>query len=118
MEASDTDKPMRSGRLRHRVTIQRPVVTQNEYGEGTIQWEDEDDIWCSVEAIAGRELLNNDRVQSEITHRVNIRFRSTLTSDRRLVHNGQVLEIERIGDPTGRMAMQELLCKVTDGGTD
>ena len=68
---------MRAGSLRHRVTIQRYELAVDE----------------SVEAVSGREFFASQQVQSEVTHKVTIRFRPGVAADMRIVYGGRVFGI-------------------------
>ena len=85
---------MRSGRLRHRVTIQQPVVAVNGYGERITTWSTVAIVWAAVEPLRGREFFDAEQVQAEISHRVVLRYRSGITSTMRLLHKGRVLHIQ------------------------
>lgn len=90
---------MRAGFLRHRVTIQRYELVVDEYGaplRGESRkelWKDVATVWASVEAVSGREFFASQQVQSEVTHKVTIRFRPGVAADMRIVHGGKVFGI-------------------------
>jgi SPP1 family predicted phage head-tail adaptor len=72
---------MRSGKLRHRVTLQKPdpSVTADEYGHKR-PGAHVDVLTCDarIEPRTGRELLLAQQIQSEATHRVTVRFSPSL----------------------------------------
>jgi len=76
---------MRSGRLRHRITLQRRVETQQASGEVTWSWADVAEVWGSVEPIAGREYFAAAQVSSEVSTRIRIRHRPGLHEKLRAV---------------------------------
>ena len=67
---------IRAGRLRHRVTVQRPVTSRDSYGQDVITWTSAGDVWAAVEPLRGREYFDADQHTGEITTRVIIRWRS------------------------------------------
>lgn len=84
---------MRAARLRHRVTIQQPVVAVNGYGERITTWSTVATVWAAVEPLRGREFFDAEQVQAEISHRVIMRYRAGMESTMRLLHEGRVLHI-------------------------
>lgn len=84
---------MRSGMLRHRVTLQRFQQGQDAYGGPVETWEDVATVWASLEAMSGREFFASQQAQSEITQRIRIRYRADVTADMRAIHNGKVFNI-------------------------
>lgn len=65
---------MRAGLLRHRVTLQSPSATQNEYGEEVITWTDERTVYASIEPLRGREYLEARAQTQELSHRIRMRY--------------------------------------------
>ena len=86
---------MRAGSLRHRVTLQRQELVFGELGAPLHNkvWKDVATVWASVEAVSGREFFASQQVQSEVTHKVTIRFLPGVTADMRIVHGGRVFGI-------------------------
>lgn len=86
---------MRAGSLRHRVMLQRQPVVVDDYG-GAVKdapWEDVATVWASLEAVSGREFFASQQVQSEVTHKITIRFRPGVAADMRIVYGGRVFGI-------------------------
>lgn len=75
---------MRSGRQRERVTIQKPVETQaaeNGFGEidladGDANWQNLTTRWADVTPSAGREFVQGEQVQADVSHVVILRHDS------------------------------------------
>lgn len=84
---------MRAGRLRHRVTIQRPHETRDVQGGVTRTWLDVGTAWASIEPLSGREATIVHQVDSRITHRVNMRYYSGLVATDRLSLSGRTFGI-------------------------
>ena len=86
---------MRAGTLRHRVTLQRYELVVDDYGAPLHgeSWKDVATIWASVEAVNGRDFFAARQEQSEVTHKVTIRYRDDVTADMRILHSGKILGI-------------------------
>lgn len=102
---------MRSGRLRHRVTIQQPVVAVNGYGERITTWSTVATVWAAVEPLRGREFFDAEQTQAEVSHRVVMRYRSGMVATMRLLHLTRVLHIQAIIDVDERHRELQLMCR-------
>lgn len=86
-----------AGKIRHWIEIQRMgsiVDTQGEViGEG---WTTVASVWAKVEPLSARELLESQAIQSQVTARVTMRYRTDIDHSCRLLHRGQVYNIAGI----------------------
>jgi len=92
------------GRLRHRVTVEQPVTTDDGGGGATTNWSPVATLWGAIEPASAAEIDAYDRLEGRITHRVVIRHRSDVAGGMRLTHEGRVFRILVVHDPdeTGR----------------
>lgn len=97
------------GRLRERITIQNASETRNAMGETTQAWGTFAERWASVQGISSREFLLSGQQQTEITHRVRLRYVDGLTSTMRVLWRGRVLEIASLLEHNNR-SEHEMLC--------
>lgn len=80
-----------AGRLRHRISIQRPVNTQDSNGDMVLDWEDvATDIAAAIEPLSVREFIASQSMQSQITARIVIRYRDGLNATMRILHGSRV----------------------------
>lgn len=77
---------IQAGKLRHKVTIQTPTETQDEYGQPVQTWATFAEVFASVEPIRGREFFAAQQIQSDVTTRIRIRYLSGVTTKMRVVH--------------------------------
>lgn len=102
---------MKIGQLRHRVTIQQQIFTEDMVtGENKSNWQDVATVWAAVEPLKGREYFKTMEVHSEISTRVRIRYCSGISSDMRLVYGNRTLYIESVIDPDERHWELQLMC--------
>lgn len=88
---------MDAGKLRHRITIQRPARSQNpETGAITQTWEDVAPVWASVEPLSAREFIAAQSTQSRVTARIVIRYRDDIDASMRILHKGKIYNIEGV----------------------
>ena len=103
---------MRAGRLRHRVTIQRPVNMQSEYGSKTgYAWEDLATVWASVEPLRGREFLDAEAEGAEVTTRIVIRYRENVGPACRVVWGTRAYDVVSTLSVEERDRQIELMCR-------
>lgn len=102
---------MRAARIRHRVTIQQPVVAVNGYGERITTWSTVATVWAAVEPLRGREFFDAEQTQAEVSHRVVLRYRAGMVATMRLLHLTRVLHIQAIIDVDERHRELQLMCR-------
>lgn len=111
---------MQAGSLRHRVSIENPVDTQDSTGAPIPTWESvAEDLPASIQPLTGRELFAAQQVQSDTTTKITIRWIKGVTSRMRVLHSlgesPEVVEVYNIEavlpDSTGRRTLQ-LLCRL------
>lgn len=109
---------MRAGKLRHRVTIQRPGKTQDPVtGEIKNGWTDVVTVWASVEPLSVREFIASEAGQSEVSARITIRYRAGITAKMRIKHRGQIFNIQGVlADP--KSGLEYLTLPVSAGVND
>lgn len=97
-------------KLRHRVELQKPLITHS-HGEESISWTKADDIRASIEPFQGREYFAAGELQAELKARIRVRFRADIAPNWRLVHGNDNYDIIEVIDPGARQRELELLCK-------
>lgn len=103
---------MRTGKLRHRVTIQRyekgaqdPIT-----GDITSEWVDLATVWASVEPLSVREFIQSSATQSQVTTRITMRKRDIRAADR-ILHRGQIFNVTGVlPDPVSGLEYVTLPC--------
>jgi len=108
---------MRAGKLRHRITIQERVETQDDYGSSVAAWVTFATVHASVEPISGKELLAAQAINSETRVRMRLRYISGITSDMRVSFNLKLYNIQEIIDFKEENRELQLMCNegVNDG---
>jgi SPP1 family predicted phage head-tail adaptor len=97
------------GRLRERVTIQQATERRNAMGETVQTWETFAERWASVDGLSSREVLLQGQQQTEVSHRVRMRYVTDMTSTMRILWRGRVLEIASLLEH-GNRSHHEALC--------
>ena len=102
---------MRIGDLRHRVTIEKKIVTIDAYGDEVVSWAEVATVWAAVEPLSGREFLEGRRLENEINHRIRIRYREGLTPSMRVVWGPRAFDIESVIERESRRREMWLMCR-------
>lgn len=89
---------MNSSKLRHRVKLHRKTSSRSPTGAvRTAQWEHVLTLWAEVTPLSVKDVINAQAVQTNITARAKIRYRTDVDSAMRLEHAGRMYEI--VGEP-------------------
>ena len=105
---------MRAGKLRHRIVLQAKSATTDEYGGPVEVWADvATNIPASVEPLSGRELVNAQTVNAEVTTRITMRYRAGVIAANRIVFEGKFYNLQSIVDP--EMKHRELIIMASEG---
>ncbi len=102
---------MRAGKLRHKVSIERATITQDDYGGIVRTWGTVATVPASVEPINGREYFTAYTTLSEVTTRIRIRYLDGLTVTDRITHRGTVYNIVSVINSDMRNEELVLMCK-------
>lgn len=93
---------MRAGLMRHRLVIQRPVLTKDAVGGDVQTWPTFVTVWGQVRPLSGREAYEGQRVTTTASHFMTIRYRDDITPQMRVVWHGRTFEITFIENQDGR----------------
>jgi SPP1 family predicted phage head-tail adaptor len=104
---------MRSGPLRHRVEIQKPIETQGDDRTITTRWSTIARRFAAIEPLTGRELQEAQQVQARISVRIRMRFFSDLIPAHRIKHGTTIYEIAAPINVDGRNREHHLMCVET-----
>lgn len=102
---------MNPGKLRHPVTIQHQVFTDDpDTKETKASWVDVATVRASIEPLKSREYDQANEKHSEITTRVCIRYRKGIGPDMRIAYGNRLLYIQSVIDPNERHHELQLMC--------
>jgi SPP1 family predicted phage head-tail adaptor len=100
-----------SGKYRVPVTIQQRQSTRDSYGSTTDEWVDVIKTRAGIFPLGGSEFFKANEINSQITHRVHIRYVPGITPDMRIVLNGRNLMITSISNYQERNIELQMYCK-------
>lgn len=106
----------RAGCMRHRVSVQTLSEARAADGGVTESWSTTHLAYADIQPIRGREFFNAEAVNSDVTHKVTIRYRAGITPKMRLLFGTRELHITSVINVNERNDCLELMCKeVVDG---
>jgi SPP1 family predicted phage head-tail adaptor len=104
----------RIGALRQRLSIEREILTPDGGGGFVATWEEIARVWGAVEAGAGRERVEADRVTGRVGHHITIRYREGVTPSMRFRRGDAVFDILGVADKDGRRRFLACQCERRD----
>lgn len=87
---------MRSGPLRHWVTIRTYTKSRDSYGAEVETWADFADTWASVEPLIGREYMAAKQISAEVSHKIRMRYIAGLLPTMKIAWGAREFEIVSI----------------------
>jgi len=101
---------MRAGKLRHRIVIEVNTPTRDASGGEVDSWATATTVWGSVEALSGKERMEANQVNPTVSHKVTMRYNSTVTCQHRLNHDSRYFDINAVLNTEDRNKELILLC--------
>jgi SPP1 family predicted phage head-tail adaptor len=91
---------VRSGALRHVVTFQQAVPTENGYGEDVVEWQDlTPDERVQIIPLKGEERYLSARLNTTVSHRIRMRYRADIDNKMRAVFGARIFMIDEVLNP-------------------
>jgi SPP1 family predicted phage head-tail adaptor len=104
------------GELQQRVSLHSKTITKAE-GIPQENWTTVATVWAAIADLSGKEYIQAASIQSEVTTRIKIRFRTGITPAMRVLYGTRVFAILSVIDKDERHREIELMCReVIPGG--
>jgi SPP1 family predicted phage head-tail adaptor len=100
-----------SSRLRQRLTLQQEAQAPDTAGGYTRSWQNVADLWAEITPVTGREKLFADQMQSQISHKIALRYRAGVSAGQRLVFETRAFNIRYVFNVGENNEMLELLAE-------
>lgn len=115
-----------AGKLRHRVRLEElidvvdsngDVVQDMESGEVLTAWVEVGSYWAAIEPISGREFIQSDATQAQVTTRITLRVPTRIDASMRFVHLAMVEKVYNIHAvlPDKDSNLEYVTCPVSSG---
>ena len=83
---------MNAGKLRHRITFQRPSEEKDRLGGYEDDWVDEATVWAQISPVSGKEYLTQVQ-QNVVTHKIYCRYRHGISPRLRIKFGKRIFRI-------------------------
>ncbi len=105
---------VRAGQLSRRLRIQSRSTVQDSFGQPQLIWTDLATVWADIQPLTGRELESAQRMASEVTHQITVRFQPIFSDTRvvagyRALYRGRIFNIQACMNEDERNAVVTLL---------
>jgi SPP1 family predicted phage head-tail adaptor len=85
-----------AGNFNKRLEIQSVIQAADGQGGYTDTWTSTAKVWGSIEPVKGYEKFQAMQLETQITHRIHIRFRTGITTKHRIVYDKRVFDIKEV----------------------
>ncbi len=102
---------MNPGKMRHKIELQQRKMEQDSHGEQVDTWTTQRTVFAGIETVRGREFEQGEALQSEVTHKVTVRYDATLTPDMRIKYGDRYFQILHRINKNERDRQYELMCR-------
>lgn len=108
---------MKAGILRHRIDIEEFIGTLDDEGAWVEDWfsildSEESLLPAEIVALSGREFIAAQAVQSTVTTRITIRWRTGIKPAQRVVHGDDVYDIKAVLPDATLRTHLTLMCEL------
>ena len=97
---------MDPGKLNKRITFQLQDLDSEDE-----EWEDRATTWASINPISGKEYYSAETINSDLTHKIRLRYRRGITPDMRILYNGRIFYIVSVINEYEKNTMLQLMCR-------
>lgn len=85
-----------SPKMRQKISIQTNTQTTDGQGGFTESWATDATVWASIEPAKAYEKFQAAQMDTPITHNIMIRYRSGVTTKKRLLYGSRVFDIKEV----------------------
>lgn len=86
---------MKVGKMRHRITFQRPTEEKDILAGYKDDWLDVCTVWAQISPVSGKEYLSQVR-ETMVTHKIYCRYRAGITPRMRIKFKDRIFRIVSI----------------------
>lgn len=94
------------GELRHRITFQLQDLDSEDE-----DWKDIATTWANINPISGKEYYSAETINSDLTHKIRLRYRKGITPDMRIIYNDRIFYIISVINEYEKSTMLQLMCR-------
>ena len=99
------------GRMRHRVTIQKPTATTDTGGGSSISWGLLKEVFADIQPQSGNYGSEHEQEKEKITHKLIMRYRADIGTNYRIKFGTRIFNIHTIINEDERDRFLILQCQ-------
>jgi SPP1 family predicted phage head-tail adaptor len=99
------------GKLRDQVTIETPADASDGIGGQVTTWSTHASVFARVEAVKAGQRLFADKLEGNVTHKVRIRYLSTVDVKMRVIFGSRTFQIRGVIHQEQNSRWTDLLCE-------
>lgn len=85
-----------TSQLRHKLVLQQEIRTADDIGGYTRTWKDIVELWAEITPLSGSERMLGGKAQSELTHKIRLRYRSGIAPGMRILFDKRTFNIRSV----------------------
>lgn len=97
---------MDPGKLNKRITFQLQDLDSEDE-----DWKDIATTWANINPISGKEYYSAETINSDLTHKIRLRYRKGITPDMRVIYNDRIFYIISVINEYEKNTMLQLMCR-------
>ncbi|WP_342045983.1 phage head closure protein [Bacillus sp. OTU530] len=102
---------MNPGKLNKRIVLQKLATVDDGAGGSEESWQDTSSVWALIQPLQGRELYQAQQINTELTHRITIRYREDVNASMRIMYNNREFTIDSIVNIEESNRFLEMTCR-------
>ena len=87
---------MKIANLRQRISIEQLARTPDGQGGFTESWSEFASVWAAIEPASASERYFAQRIESNISHKITIRWLDNVKSEMRIIFEGRIFQIHGV----------------------
>ena len=99
------------GRMRHRVTIQKPTATTDTGGGSSVSWGTLKEVYADIQPQSGNYQFEHEQEKEKVTHKLIMRYRADIGTNYRIKYGSRIFNIHSIINEDERKRFLTLHCQ-------
>jgi len=99
------------GRMRHRVTIQKPTATTDTGGGSSVSWGTLKEVYADIQPQSGKSMFQHGQEKEKVTHKLIMGYRADMGTNYRIKFGTRIFNIHSILNEDERSRYLVLQCE-------
>ena len=85
-----------AGKLRNSIAFEKEALTPDGYGGSSVAWSTFATVRAMLKPTSGNERWQSQRLETNVTHRIFIRYRADLDTKMRVNYKGRLMQVSAL----------------------